>query len=121
MKFIIYGKLPNLNNFISAYCKNRYAGNKLKRDTQDTVCHYIRLAKLKPIHCRVHMKYTFYEPNTRRDLDNIFSFCAKVTQDALVELGILENDGWKNIAGFSTEFKIDKVNPRIEIELIKEN
>ena len=35
------------------------------------------------------------------------------------DCGVLKNDGWDNIAGYSQYFKIDKKNPRIEV-LIKE-
>lgn len=41
----------------------------------------------------------------------------KPGQDALVKEGILENDGWKDIVGFTDRFFIDKNNPRIEVEI----
>lgn len=61
------------------------------------------------------MTYTWYEPNKRRDLDNVSSFGRKVIQDALVETRVLENDGWKNIVGFQDNFYIDADNPRVEV------
>lgn len=61
------------------------------------------------------MSYTWYEPNKRRDLDNVSSFGRKVIQDALVETRVLENDGWKNIVGFQDNFYIDADNPRVEV------
>lgn len=64
-------------------------------------------------------RYTWYEPNKRRDKDNISSFGRKVIQDALVQCGVLEGDGWKHVAGFSDRFEVDKTNPRIEV-LIRE-
>ena len=61
------------------------------------------------------MEYHWIEKDTRRDLDNISSFGRKVIQDALVKEGILRNDGWKDISGFSDSFGVDKDNPRIEV------
>lgn len=75
---------------------------------------YEQLGRLR-IKGRVYMEYRWYEPNRRRDLDNISSFGRKVIQDALVETRVLENDGWKNIVGFSDEFYTDTENPRIEV------
>ena len=67
----------------------------------------------------VFMEYLWVEPNRRRDLDNISSFGRKVIQDALVDTGVLKNDGWKHVVGFSDKFDVDKENPRIEV-LIRE-
>ena len=67
----------------------------------------------------VTMRYMWYEPNKRRDLDNISSFGRKVIQDALVASKVLINDGWNEIKGYSDEFYVDSKNPRIEV-LIEE-
>lgn len=63
------------------------------------------------------MIYRWYEKDKRRDLDNVSSFGRKVIQDALVYTGVIQNDGWKEITGFSDEFYVDKKNPRIEVEI----
>ena len=65
----------------------------------------------------VYMTYRWYEPNRKRDLDNISSFSRKVIQDALVHTNVLKNDGWKEITGFRDEFHVDSNNPRIEVEI----
>lgn len=33
--------------------------------------------------------------------------------------GVLKDDGWKHVVGFSDRFEVDKENPRIEV-IIKE-
>lgn len=78
----------------------------------------IRLNGLKPIRSRCRIQYTFFEPNRRRDMDNISGFAHKVIQDALVEEGILANDGWSEISGYTDSFEVDKERPRIEVTLI---
>ena len=65
----------------------------------------------------VYMRYAWYERNRKRDLDNVSSFGRKVIQDALVSKGVISDDGWKNIKGFSDEFYVDNANPRIEVEI----
>ena len=62
--------------------------------------------------------YRFFEPNARRDLDNIAGYAHKVFQDALVKNDILENDGQRQVIGFFDFFGIDKKNPRVEVWIV---
>ncbi len=116
----IPGTLPNLNDYIAAERANRHKGAKMKADSGNIVAVAIRQC-LRGVRIEkpVYMKYTWYEPNKRRDLDNISSFGRKVIQDALVNAAILKDDGWKHVVGFSDRFEVDKQNPRIEV-LIRE-
>lgn len=117
-KFTIDGKLPSLNEFISKNRSNPALGNKMKQENQRLVELYI-MRDLRNIHIDkpVYIEYTFYEPNKKRDLDNISGFAHKVIQDALVESCVLHNDSWHYIVGFSDSFKVDKDKPRIEVEI----
>lgn len=115
---VIDGRLPGMNEFISAQRTNKYKGAKMKADGQHTCEIYVKKALRhtcieKPI--RIH--YCFYERNTKRDMDNISGFAHKVFQDALVCCGVIDNDGWKNIVGYTDDFCVDRNNPRIEIVL----
>ena len=65
------------------------------------------------------MVYHWYEPNKRRDKDNISSFGRKIIQDALVKAKVLKNDGWGDIIGFEDRFYVDKKNPRIIVEIME--
>lgn len=115
---IIHGRLDNLNDYIRAIDVNRHEGSKLKKKNQNKVIAeiYEQLGRLR-IKKPVVMRYRWYEKDRRRDLDNISSFGRKVIQDALVSTQVIENDGWKEIRGFSDEFYIDQKNPRIEVEI----
>lgn len=122
-KLVIKGTLPNLNDYLQAERqtyrrggKFTTKGNELKQTNQDLVIWAIR-QQLRGIHIEnpITLEYTFYEPNKKRDLDNISAFAHKIIQDALVVGGIIENDGWKNIKGFTDKFFVDKDNPRIEV------
>ena len=118
--FIILGKLNNLNDYIAACRRNAYAGNEMKRSNEETVLWAIR-QQLRGVHIEkpVELEFYWYEPNKRRDHDNVSSFGRKVIQDALVKAGVLRDDGWDYIDGFRDVFLLDRQNPRIEI-IIKE-
>lgn len=117
-KLTIPGRFPSMNQFIEANRTHKQKGNQMKQTAQNEISFYIldqfkRLRINKPI----YIKYRFYEPNKKRDLDNISSFFHKVFQDALVGCRIIMNDSWYYIVGFSDEFYVDNKNPRIEIEI----
>lgn len=113
----IPGRLPGLNEYISAERANRYKGAKLKRESEDIVSFAIKkhLNGVK-IRIPVRMEYVWYEKDKRRDCDNI-TFGRKVIQDALVSTGVLKDDGWKYVVGFSDRFEVDKENPRVEVRI----
>jgi Holliday junction resolvase RusA-like endonuclease len=115
-KLIIPGRLPGLNEYISAERTNRFKAAKLKRDSMDTVLWACKgCLRGWKAQKRVWMHYKWYEPNSRRDMDNISSYGRKIIQDALVEGRYLRNDGWKDIAGFDDEFYVDNKLPRVEV------
>jgi len=113
---VFSGTFNTQNDFITAERTSRYKGAKMKAQNENIVSIAIRQCmKGVSINKPVFMEYLWVEPNKRRDLDNISSFGRKVIQDALVNSGILKDDGWKYIVGFSDRFKVDKKNPRIEV------
>lgn len=119
-KLTISGKLPGLNEYIRACRTNPHAGNKMKRSAEDYVLWQIAQNIQDILITRpVILKYDFFEPNKKRDLDNIASFAMKVIQDVLVSAGVLANDGWNEILGFTTQFYCDPDNPRIEVVIVE--
>jgi len=124
---IIPGTLPNLNDYLKAErqtfrSKGSFTtkGNEMKKEWQEYVIHYIR-QQLKGVHIDkpVRLNYWFMENSMKRDLDNISAFGHKVIQDSLVVAGVIENDGWKNIKGFTDNFALDKADPRIEVTIVE--
>ena len=116
----IPGMLNNLNDYIAAERAHRQKGAKMKASNGDIVAVAIsQCLRGVRIERPVFMKYLWVEPNRRRDLDNISSFGRKVIQDSLVDAGVLKDDGWKYVVGFSDSFEVDADNPRIEV-LIRE-
>jgi Holliday junction resolvase RusA-like endonuclease len=75
--------------------------------------------QLAPIEGKCKVTYTIFYPNQRKfDIDNIGAIVAKFNNDALTELGILEDDNYEFIQEIVFKFGgIDKDNPRCDVEL----
>lgn len=115
--FEVDGRLDGLNDYTRACRGNRYAGASMKRRNQDACVEGIRKAGLTPMGPGVWVTSTWVEPDRRRDLDNV-AFGKKFILDALVEAGILEDDGRPWVVGFTDVFpEPDKQHPRVAVEL----
>ena len=115
------GRLPGLNEYTAACRTNAYRGHQMKREAQETAEWQI-MAQLRGLHFTkpVFLLFTFYEPDKRRDKDNVSAFAHKVIQDALVQRGVLLGDGWGHVTGYLDQFRVDKGNPRIVVEFIEQ-
>lgn len=118
-KLVIPLTFPGLNDYINAERTHRQKAAKMKKQYQDAVMLCIRSQRLPTFDGPVYMYYTWVEKDRRRDKDNIAAFGRKVIQDALVKAGVLKNDGWANIVGFSDAFEVDKKRPRVEVEIVE--
>lgn len=119
LKIIIPGTMPGFNEIVAAakIGNRRYQPyNDMKRENTNLV-HWAskKISKKK----KIFLDITWIEKNRMRDPDNIAGGGTKFICDGLIEAGVIENDGWKQIAGFKHSFTIDRDNPRIEI-IIKE-
>lgn len=112
--FTIYGKMPTINEYITACRRNPYCGANMKTEFTNVAMWSMKdLYGLKFDKVIIH--YRFFEMNQKRDKDNVFSFATKIIQDAMQELELIENDGWNNIENFTHDFFVDKRDPRIEV------
>ena len=114
-KLTIFGTLPNLNDYQRADRTNKYVGAKMKRDAEEIITAYI-MQQLRGVSFKkkVRLEFSWYEPNRKRDLDNI-CFAKKFILDALVSNKVIKTDGWQGVECFTDKFYIDKNNPRIEV------
>lgn len=117
-KFTIIGRLDGLNTYTAANRMNYQKGGRMKRDNEETIIWSIR-QQLRGIHIEspVLIYYCFYEPNRKRDNDNILSCASKFIQDSLVKTQVLQEDNQKHIPHFYFDTFVDKENPRIEVTL----
>lgn len=97
----IRGKLPTCNEYILACRTNRYAGSKMKQETEQLILW--QLGKLEQITAPVIIHFTWHEKTRRRDKDNV-AFAKKFILDAMQKSGKLPNDNNRYIAGFSDAF-----------------
>lgn len=116
----IPGRLPGLNDYIDATRQNRAKSARIKDETQQQIMWHIRSQLRGPtITHPVHLFFSWFEPDRRRDRDNISSFGRKVIQDALVACGVLYDDGWDYVVSYADDFHVDAKSPRIEITIVE--
>jgi Holliday junction resolvase RusA-like endonuclease len=111
--FTVPMRLPGLNEIIEAAKSHWSVYREMKRTYQEAVIWTSK--RIQPFD-RAYLDITWYEPNRQRDLDNIAAG-KKFILDGLQAAGKIENDGWKQIAGFSDTFAMDKRNPRVEVKI----
>lgn len=114
---VIQGQLPNLNEYTRACRSNHIVGARMKKQTEKIIQVFI-MQQLKGVHFEgtVELAFRWYEPNKKRDLDNV-CFAKKFILDALVSNKIIVADGWKGVIGFTDKFYVDAKNPRIEVDI----
>jgi Holliday junction resolvase RusA-like endonuclease len=120
MKFTIPGRLPGLNEMIKKSQRHWGSYGDLKKEKMQYVQYAILEHKVKPmLNKKVILTIFCYEPNAKRDPDNVWSGAGKIILDALVNSGIITNDSQKYIGGIVYGIATDKINPRIEVEIKK--
>ena len=98
-------RLAGLNDLIGAINRNRFLGNQLKQQETNLIALYAK--RLKPCTNPVFIDFKYYEPNAKRDPDNIVA-AKKFILDGLVVAGVLPNDTQKWILGFSDTWQVSK-------------
>lgn len=115
-EIVIKGRFASLNEYVAACRRNQYAGAGLIKKTEKEIISQLHQQRLKPFDPPVHISYTFYEKNRRRDHDNVSGFFHKVFQDSLVKAHLLPDDGWNEITGYSDSFRLDR-EPHVVIRI----
>ena len=121
MHFTIEQRLPSLNELINADRINKYAGSKLKRETEELIGQYINVARyrgyIKPVDYPVILDIKWHERTKKRDCDNIHSG-VKYILDAMQKTGIIKNDSRRYVKQiFHTV--IDDERDYVEVLIVK--
>lgn len=111
----ILGRLPGENEIIDAARGNKYKAAGLKKEYTEMVAWQAKSAKI-PSFKKIDVTFTWYEPNRKRDKDNIMAG-QKFIFDGLVTARIISNDGWNQVGDVMHKFRVDQVNPRVEVEI----
>ncbi len=79
-----------------------------------------QLIQFDSIGGQLKIKYTYYAKRNGTDLDNFIGMAKKFFQDALAEVGLIEDDNTRIIIASSEIYGgIDRDNPRVEAEIIQ--
>lgn len=114
-KLIIPGQLPGWNQLNKGHWAARH---KAKKDAMDMIVVYAKhVSKIKKVDGFCEIAITCFEPNRKRDHDNVQAGAAKIILDALQQAKIIKGDGQKYIKYIAKEVQVDRKNPRIEVEI----
>jgi len=112
-RFTIQGRLIGYND-LKSHWRDSW---KLKKSEMERIGWEAKRAGIKPVSGKVEISIKCYEPNARRDVDNVYSGACKVVLDALQACGILKGDGQKYVEKVSGSVTVDKKNPRVEVTI----
>lgn len=119
-EFTIEGRFPGLNEYVAAERANRWKGAAMKeRETARArrACEGQGVPSFPPIR-PVVVSFTWYEPNSRRDVDNV-AFAKKFVLDGMVKAGVLRDDSRRYVEGCWDTVLTDRERPRVEVEVIQ--
>lgn len=102
----VEGRMPSLNDYISAERANRYKAAAMKK-------------RAPRFERRVTVRTTFYEPDMRRDADNV-GFARKFVLDGLVAAGVIKDDSRKYVEQCPDRVLTDRARPRVVVEVSDE-
>lgn len=119
MRFTVPGPMPSLNQLIGGKVRDRIRLKKQWKDVVMAIC-----ARAPAFVGPVQMRYDFFEfrDGEGRDPLNILAGAAKIIEDALVTIGVLEDDNREVIYGIEMgPITTDKKNPRVEVTIESAN
>lgn len=119
----IPGRMPDLNDMVrmAKAGRGRYQPYAIeKRHRTEEVAWCCKAAHIPRMN-RVRVKIIWYEPDARRDPDNIIGGGTKPVLDGLVMAGVLDDDSQRYIIGIEHTWGVDKRNPRVVAEIEEAN
>ena len=114
-RFIIKGTFPGRNEEINADRRHWKSGGDLKKQYTEITAWEAKTQHIKPVADKCSIRIRCYEPNLRRDSDNVQSGAVKPILDGLKLAGIIKDDSRKYVKLTQLPVELDRVNPRIEI------
>lgn len=111
------GRFPGLNDYVDA-CKNPRGRARVKRECDEMVAWAVMSSDVPRLKPPVKVTVDCYEPNRRRDKDNVHAMARKFVLDGLQAAGVIGNDNWDwipELTGGSVQ--LDRLYPRVEITL----
>lgn len=117
-RFIINGRLPGLNDMIASRGRPWFMGHAVKTKAIKMVRAFLIAENIPKFKLPIFLRIKWIERDKRRDRDNVSGGGSKILLDAMKQHGIIINDSRKWVHDIRHDTSIvDKVNPRIEIEI----
>ena len=113
--FFVPGPLPGNNDFLG---QNKWIFSSRRDKWKSIIGREIMAQDLQPMG-RVRIAWRWVEANKKRDPDNFSSIGKKFILDALVTAGVLQNDGWRHIAGWTDDWEIGVPGVHVTLEEVK--
>ena len=105
--------LVGMNWYRNAHFRN---SNQIKKFYHELI--FVKVLKAQRIKGSYQVEYLLYPSNANCDLMNVVSVIDKFLNDALQDCGVVVNDNIKFYKHMiATVKEVDKLNPRIEIEV----
>lgn len=103
--FWVDHRFPSTNEYISECRKSAYAGHTMKRTLDEIVAWSCKSQGIKQVRVPVVVCIRYFEPNRRRDLDNIY-FASKFILDGMVKAGVLADDNQQHVKDVKSYYTI---------------
>ncbi len=107
----IPGRVVSMNEIVALRASWRGAYSKAKREYEAVALPLIK-AELPPVK-RADISMLIVEPHARRDPDGICSGASKMLCDALVEAGVIPDDGHECVASLSFRWAVNPDEPGV--------
>lgn len=114
--FEVPGRFPSLNDYLRI--RNPRQRAALKRELDHRVAWAAKEAGVRPVK-RFMVRIVWFEPNARRDWDNVRSGI-KFVLDGLKKAGIIKDDSQRYLLDTDDGYGHDKSNPHILVQIYEE-
>lgn len=103
------GRWPLLNQLNNAKAGRygHHAYHKLKMAWQHPATLLLKAARIPPLES-ARIRYLHRRADRRADKSNLAAAAMKIIEDAIVDAGILQDDGWNFVIGFTHDFEVGK-------------
>ncbi|MEY8461002.1 hypothetical protein AALA69_07735 [Eggerthellaceae bacterium 24-137] len=117
---VIDGLFKGMNDWRDAIQRSPHAGNDMARAAKRRAECQARVQMMPRFEKPVVVIFDWFEPNLRRDLDNVSGSARKWILDGLVAAGVLPDDGMAHVVGLQDWSHIDPLNPGVIVTLTDE-
>jgi len=110
----IPAQLPSRNDADNASRSHWSVGRKFKKDWTEYVAWFFK--DIPAVSGVAHVSVIFYEPNNRRDDDNVMS-SLKYIMDGMQKSGVIKNDSRKHCIIENCKVELDRNNAHVDVEI----